>query len=99
MMAMKKSSELRRRSESKKEKIQENGLESQLGSCSLASGKSLVFSARPGYGQLGKKCVVKANHFLADISVSDLSHYNVSNLVEQQNHATFYFFKVVKNLR
>ncbi|XP_004508550.1 protein argonaute PNH1-like [Cicer arietinum] len=88
MMAMKKSSELRRRSESKKEKIQENGLESQLGSCSLASGKSLVFSARPGYGQLGKKCVVKANHFLADISVSDLSHYNVDITPEVNSRKT-----------
>lgn len=66
----------RRSNQSKQEKLQERGLDSQLGSS--ASCKSLVFAARPGYGQLGTKCVVKANHFLADISASDLCHYNVS---------------------
>ncbi|KAK9268371.1 hypothetical protein L1049_000120 [Liquidambar formosana] len=42
------------------------------------SSKSLVFHRRPGYGQMGKKCMVKANHFLADITGSDLSQYSVS---------------------
>ncbi|KAE9601850.1 hypothetical protein Lal_00040839 [Lupinus albus] len=60
---------------SKQEKLQERGFDSQL--VSSAPCKSIVFAARPGYGQLGTKCVVKANHFLADISASDLSHYNV----------------------
>ncbi|XP_045829694.1 protein argonaute PNH1-like [Trifolium pratense] len=61
------------------DKLQETGLESQLASCfSSSSSKSLVFPSRPGYGKLGTKCVVKANHFLADISVSDLSHYQVT---------------------
>lgn len=40
--------------------------------------KGLVFHKRPGYGQLGTKCVVKANHFLAQMSISDLFHYSVS---------------------
>lgn len=62
----------RRRSQCKPEMLQET----QLGSS--ATCKSLVFHQRPGYGQLGTKCLVKANHFLADISVSDLTHYNVS---------------------
>lgn len=39
--------------------------------------KGLVFHKRPGYGQLGTKCVVKANHFLAQMSISDLFHYSV----------------------
>jgi len=65
----------RRRSQCKQDKLPETGLDSQLVSSAC---KSLVFPARPGYGQLGIKCLVKANHFLADISVSDLSHYNVS---------------------
>jgi len=61
----------RRRNQCKQEKLQDTQLVSSA--C-----KSLVFPARPGYGQLGTKCLVKANHFLADISASDLSHYNVS---------------------
>lgn len=67
----------KRRSQSK---LQETGPHnSQLVSLSSATcNKSLVFPRRPGYGQLGTKCLVKANHFLADISVSDLTHYNVS---------------------
>ncbi|WJX90207.1 Protein argonaute PNH1 [Trifolium repens] len=59
------------------DKLQETGLESQLASCFSSSCKSLVFPSRPSYGKLGTKCVVKANYFLADISVSDLSHYHV----------------------
>lgn len=62
------------------DKVQETGLESQLASCFSSSCKTLVLPARPGYGKLGTKCVVKANHFLADISISDLSQYDVSHL-------------------
>lgn len=61
-----------RRSQGKIERSQETEL------VVSSACKSLVFPVRPGYGQLGTKCVVKANHFLADISASDLSHYNVS---------------------
>ena len=43
------------------------------------SSKGLVLHRRPGYGQLGTKCLVKANHFLAEISERDLSHYSVSS--------------------
>ena len=42
------------------------------------SDKSIVFQRRPGYGQLGSKCIVKANYFLAELSRSDLCHYKVS---------------------
>ncbi|KAJ1435138.1 Ribonuclease H-like superfamily [Sesbania bispinosa] len=67
----------RRRSQSKQDKLQEStGLDSQV-LVPSATCKSLVFPRRPGYGQLGTKCLIKANHFLADISVSDMSHYNV----------------------
>lgn len=45
---------------------------------SNSSCKSLKFQSRPGYGQLGTKCIVKANHFLTEITGSDLSHYSVS---------------------
>ncbi|KAG4381790.1 hypothetical protein GLYMA_15G219050v4 [Glycine max] len=29
------------------------------------SSKSLSFASRPGYGQVGRKCIVKSNHFFA----------------------------------
>ncbi|KAG5027837.1 hypothetical protein JHK87_011351 [Glycine soja] len=75
----------RRRSQCKQEKLQETGLDTQLVSSAC---KSLVFPARPGYGQLGTKCLVKANHFLADISASDLSHYNVKITPEVTSRKT-----------
>jgi eukaryotic translation initiation factor 2C len=67
----------KRRSQIKTEKSQEAGHDSKLVPYPTCK-KSLVFSSRPGYGQLGTKCIIKANHFLVDISISDLSHYNVS---------------------
>ncbi|KAK7388752.1 hypothetical protein VNO78_23579 [Psophocarpus tetragonolobus] len=75
----------RRRSQCKQERLQETRLDSQLVSSAC---KSLVFPARPGYGQLGTKCLVKANHFLADISASDLSHYNVKITPEVTSRKT-----------
>ncbi|GMH04485.1 hypothetical protein Nepgr_006324 [Nepenthes gracilis] len=47
-----------------------------------ASGKNIVFQRRPGYGQMGSKCVVKANYFLAKVSESDLCHYSVNVIPE-----------------
>lgn len=41
------------------------------------SSKSLRFPLRPGQGQAGVKCIVKANHFLAELPDKDLSHYDV----------------------
>ncbi|KAG0498942.1 hypothetical protein HPP92_003633 [Vanilla planifolia] len=38
----------------------------------------MAFHRRPGFGQVGTKCVVKANHFLAQLPDKDLSHYDVS---------------------
>ncbi|AES65969.2 eukaryotic translation initiation factor 2c [Medicago truncatula] len=63
----------KRRNQIKTEKSHETGVESK---------SSLMFPCRPGYGQLGTKCLIKANHFLVDISVSDLSHYNVKIIPE-----------------
>lgn len=44
-----------------------------------SSSKSLSFAPRPGYGQLGTKCIVKANHFLAEFPDKDLNQYDVSS--------------------
>ncbi|GMP77179.1 hypothetical protein CsSME_00033543 [Camellia sinensis var. sinensis] len=43
-----------------------------------SSSKSLSFAPRPGYGQLGTKCVVKANHFFAELPDKDLNQYDVT---------------------
>lgn len=58
------------------EKLQEAKLEAGVGS--PAPCKSLMLHRRPGYGQLGTKCLVKANHFLAQIPGSDICQYSVS---------------------
>ncbi|PIN03833.1 Translation initiation factor 2C (eIF-2C) [Handroanthus impetiginosus] len=42
------------------------------------SSKSLSFAARPGFGQLGTKCIVKANHFFAELPEKDLNQYDVT---------------------
>lgn len=53
-------------------------------SCGLSSSsdKRLMFHRRPGYGQLGTKCVVKANHFLADLADMELTQYSVKIIPE-----------------
>lgn len=43
------------------------------------SSKSLSFAPRPGYGQVGAKCIVKANHFFAELPDKDLNQYDVSS--------------------
>jgi eukaryotic translation initiation factor 2C len=61
----------------KVEKLQEAKLD-HAGVGSPAPFKSLMLHRRPGYGQLGTKCLVKANHFLAEIPGSDICQYSVS---------------------
>ncbi|RZC70185.1 hypothetical protein C5167_033383 [Papaver somniferum] len=43
-----------------------------------ASSKSMRFPLRPGKGTTGIKCVVKANHFFAELPDKDLHQYDVS---------------------
>ncbi|KAF9618614.1 hypothetical protein IFM89_002309 [Coptis chinensis] len=42
------------------------------------SSKSLRFAPRPGFGQAGTKCIVKANHFFAQLPEKDLNQYDVT---------------------
>ncbi|RVW61731.1 Protein argonaute 1A [Vitis vinifera] len=42
------------------------------------SSKSMRFPLRPGKGVTGKKCIVKANHFFAELPDKDLHQYDVS---------------------
>lgn len=44
------------------------------------SSKGVVFCRRPGFGQAGTRCIVKANHFLAELPDKDLNQYDVSLL-------------------
>lgn len=57
--------------------LKQEKLDTNLECPSSSSCKSLTFPRRPDFGQLGTKCLVKANHFLAKIPESDISHYNV----------------------
>ncbi|XP_047310105.1 protein argonaute 10 [Impatiens glandulifera] len=47
-----------------------------------SSTKSSSFAPRPGYGQLGTKCIVKANHFLTELPNKDLNQYDVTIIPE-----------------
>lgn len=40
------------------------------------SSKAVKPAAKPGYGTLGRKCVVKANHFLVQIADRSIHHYD-----------------------
>lgn len=55
-----------------------NNHQMQMGVRGGGSSKNSNFAPRPGFGQLGTKCIVKANHFLADLPTKDLNHYDVS---------------------
>ncbi|KAK8913853.1 Protein argonaute PNH1 [Platanthera zijinensis] len=48
----------------------------ELGGPPLST-KGITFHRRPGLGQIGTKCVVKANHFLTELPDKDLHHYDV----------------------
>ncbi|KAL3752385.1 hypothetical protein ACJRO7_013094 [Eucalyptus globulus] len=42
------------------------------------SSKGIRFPQRPGFGKAGRKCVVRANHFLVQVADRDFHHYDVS---------------------
>ncbi|RWW29289.1 hypothetical protein GW17_00006190 [Ensete ventricosum] len=48
------------------------------------STKGIFFCRRPGFGQVGSRCIVKANHFLAELTNKDLIQYDVS--IRLSNH-------------
>uniref|UniRef100_A0ACD5Z0F6 Uncharacterized protein n=1 Tax=Avena sativa TaxID=4498 RepID=A0ACD5Z0F6_AVESA len=43
----------------------------------VSSSKALELCRRPGFGTVGTRCVVKANHFLAEVADKDLTQYDV----------------------
>jgi eukaryotic translation initiation factor 2C len=44
------------------------------------SSKSIGFPRRPGFGTVGRKCVVRANHFLVEVADKDICHYDVRTI-------------------
>ncbi|XP_072956096.1 protein argonaute 1B-like [Typha angustifolia] len=58
--------------------IQGQGSTSQAIQPVGSSSKSLRFPLRPGKGSFGDKCIVKANHFFAELPDKDLHQYDVS---------------------
>ncbi|RLN12539.1 hypothetical protein C2845_PM09G17500 [Panicum miliaceum] len=49
--------------------------------------KGLSFCRRPGFGTVGARCVVKANHFLAELPDKDLTQYDVKITPEVSSRA------------
>nr|WGH50461.1 argonaute 5 [Nicotiana benthamiana] len=43
-----------------------------------ASSKSIRAPSRPGYGTVGRKCLIRANHFFVHVADRDLHHYDVT---------------------
>ncbi|KAK6913992.1 Piwi domain [Dillenia turbinata] len=63
--------------------ISNGSVEDRSRSCEMEKGfpsssKCLSFAPRPGFGQLGTKCIVKANHFFAELPDKDLNQYDVT---------------------
>ncbi|KAL0441175.1 UNVERIFIED_CONTAM: protein argonaute 1 [Sesamum radiatum] len=63
------------------EQIQQLSIQSEVApsqEMQPASSKSVRFPLRPGKGSYGTKCIVKANHFFAELPDKDLHQYDVS---------------------
>ncbi|TVU45670.1 hypothetical protein EJB05_05163, partial [Eragrostis curvula] len=52
-----------------------------------ASSKAIVFPARPGYGTVGRKCRVRANHFVVQLADKEIYHYDVTITPESNSRA------------
>ncbi|CAI0398011.1 unnamed protein product [Linum tenue] len=42
------------------------------------SSKAIALPRRPGYGTIGRKCMVRANHFLVKVQDIEIRHYDVT---------------------
>lgn len=58
--------------------VQQEGSSSEIVRPIPATSKSLRFPLRPGRGSTGSRCIVKANHFFAELPDKDLHQYDVS---------------------
>ncbi|KAM0844644.1 hypothetical protein ACQ4PT_056910 [Festuca glaucescens] len=55
------------------------------GSLPPLSSKAEKFPARPGFGTVGKRCRVRANHFLVQVADHDIHHYDVAIFPETRS--------------
>ncbi|XP_047064965.1 protein argonaute 12-like [Lolium rigidum] len=55
------------------------------GSLPPVSSKAEKFPARPGFGTVGKRCRVRANHFLVQVANQDIHHYDVAIFPETRS--------------
>ena len=46
-----------------------------------SSSQAMRLPVRPGLGTVGRKCVVRANHFMVQLAERDIHHYDVSPLL------------------
>ena len=44
------------------------------------SSKGITPPSRPGFGTLGRKLLVRANHFVVQVADNDICHYDVSSI-------------------
>lgn len=58
--------------------VEQMTIASEASAVAPASSKSMRFPLRPGKGSYGTKCIVKANHFFAELPNKDLHQYDVS---------------------
>ncbi|GFS34116.1 Stabilizer of iron transporter SufD / Polynucleotidyl transferase [Actinidia rufa] len=58
--------------------VSQEGASSQSIQPVPSSSKSMRFPLRPGKGSTGTRCIVKANHFFAELPDKDLHQYDVS---------------------
>jgi eukaryotic translation initiation factor 2C len=55
------------------------GSTSATGGSVPVSSKAIVPPPRPQLGRIGRKCTIRANHFVVEVSDRDLFHYDVRN--------------------
>ncbi|XP_022997812.1 protein argonaute 1-like [Cucurbita maxima] len=66
--------------------IQQESAQSQAIQPAPPSSKSMRFPLRPGKGSTGTRCIVKANHFFAELPDKDLHQYDVTITPEVTSH-------------
>ncbi|KAL6880075.1 hypothetical protein ACP4OV_011640 [Aristida adscensionis] len=52
------------------------------------SSKGIPHAARPGFGTIGRRLVVRANHFLVAVADNDICHYDVAIIPEPKTRRT-----------
>jgi eukaryotic translation initiation factor 2C len=60
-----------------------------------AAALSCEIAKRPGCGTIGKRIVVRANHFLVEVADRDLHHYDVSSCTQILFFFSFFFFNIL----